>query len=62
MSPLIELTEIVADAQKQSFAAVKELGSVLQRTFDKNVDLAERILAYQRNAFLRYAGAVDQSK
>ena len=59
MAPINELTEIVADAQKHTLASLKEAATLTGRVFQTNLDLAERIFSYQRNAVLRYADAVE---
>ena len=59
MSPITELNEIVADAQKLALAQVKEAGALSVKAFQVNIDLAERALAYQRGAFERYAGGLE---
>jgi hypothetical protein len=60
MSPLTELTAIVADTQKLAIAQVKDAATFGAKTFEANLNLADRVLAYQRESFLRYAGAVEQ--
>jgi hypothetical protein len=62
MSPIHELTDIVADAQKQAIASLKETAALSGRIFEANVNLAERFMAYQRSAIERFAGSVEQSK
>jgi hypothetical protein len=62
VSPTTELNEIVADAQKLALAQVKEAGALSVKAFQANVDLAERVLAYQRGAFERFAGKFEQAQ
>ena len=62
MSPIKELTEIVADAQKHTLATWKEAAAFSGGVVQTNLDLAERLLAYQRAAVQRFAGAGKQSK
>lgn len=60
MSSLNEFTGLVADAQKHTFATIREATALAGRTFEGNVNLAEKMLTYQRDAFQRYAGTVDK--
>jgi hypothetical protein len=62
MSPINELTEIVADAQNHALATWKEAANLSGRIFQTNLDLTERFLAYQRGAAQRFAGPAEQSK
>jgi hypothetical protein len=60
MSPLTELTGIVADAQKLAVAQAKDVATISTKAFEANLAIAERVFNYQREAFLRYAGALEQ--
>jgi hypothetical protein len=62
MSPIKELTEIVADAQSHTLSSLKEVANLSGRIFQTNLDLTERYLAYQRGAFKSFAGSAEQSK
>jgi len=59
VSPLTELTSIAADAQKTAVAQAKEMASLSNKVFEANIALVERVLTYQREAFLRFAGTVE---
>ena len=60
MSPLTELTGIAADAQKLAVAQAKKAAAFSAKAYEANLNLVERVLNYQRETFLRYAGMVDQ--
>jgi hypothetical protein len=62
MSSLNELTGLVAEAQKHTIATVREATALAGRAFEGNLNLAEQVLNYQREAFLRYAGAADTKR
>ena len=59
MSTLNDLTGLVAEAQKQTLATARDAAALAGRTLEANLNLAERVLAFQRDAFLRYAGVFE---
>ncbi len=62
MSPINELTDIVADAQKHTLASMKDAATLSGRIFQTNLELTERYFAYQRGAVERFAGSLKPSK
>jgi hypothetical protein len=62
MTPINEITDIVADAQKHALASMKDAATLSGRIFQTNLDLTERYLAYQRGAVERFAGSFKPGK